>query len=91
METQVPRERARSPLRDPAPSEGRIYEFSSQEDSEADNTVKVASVVRALFPGAAQADSHIMLDRQGGDTITVHLGVAESTPARWSISTNSFR
>ena len=85
MEAQVPRECSRSPLHDPAPSEGRINEFSSQEDSVADDTV--ASVFRVLSPGAYH---HIMLDQQGGNTITVHLGAAESAPACRSISTDSF-
>ena len=40
MEAKVPRERSRSPLHDPAPSEGRIDVFSSQEDSAADETMK---------------------------------------------------
>ena len=53
MEAQVPRESLKSPLRDPVPSEDRITEFSSQEDSEANDTVKLASVVRALSPGIA--------------------------------------
>ena len=75
-------------MRNPVPSEDRIAEFSLQEDSEANNTVKVASVVCVLSPGAAQADCHIVLDRQDGDMITVLLGVEESTSR--SFSTDSF-
>ena len=89
MEAKVPREPSRSPLHDPAPTEGRIDEFSSQEDSAANDTVKVASVIRVLSPGVAQADHQIMLNQQGGDILTVHLGAAESTPACRSISTDS--
>ena len=48
MEANVPRECSRSPLRDATPREGRMDEFSSQEDSVDDETVKVASVVHAL-------------------------------------------
>ena len=66
MEVQVPREWLRSPLRDPAHSEDRIADFSLQEDSGPDEAVEVASVVRALSPGRAQADRHIVTDEQGG-------------------------
>ena len=58
-ETQLPRECSRSPLRDPSPGEARVTEFSSPEDSGPNTTVKVASVIHALPPGAVQADHHI--------------------------------
>ena len=51
--------------------------------------VKVASGVRTLSPGSAQADRHIVLDKRGGDTITIHLGSTDSKPACWSISVDS--
>ena len=41
-------------------------EFSSQEDSGPDSTVKVASVVHALSPGVAQVDRHIVLAERLG-------------------------
>ena len=79
--TEVPRERSRLPLHDPSPGETRVTEFSSQEDSGPDTTVKVASMVRVLSPGAAQADRHIVLAEHGDHTITVHLGATGGAPA----------
>ena len=79
-EAQVPSERSRSLLHDPSPSKARITDFSSEEESGPVAMVKVALVVCALSPGAAQADRHIVLDKRSGDIITIHLGVTESKP-----------
>ena len=84
MEAKAPREHSRSPLHDFSPKERTIDEFSSQEDSA---VVKVALVVWVLPPGAAQADCHIVLEKDGDDVLTIHLEVGESASANRSIST----
>ena len=67
-ELRLPRECWRLPLLDPSSGEIRVTEFSSLEDSGPDTMMRVASVVHALSPGAAQADRHIVLAEHGDDT-----------------------
>ena len=79
-DSEVLRECSRSPLCRPSPGKSRFTEFS-QEDSRPDMAVRVASVVRALSPGMAHTDRHIVLAEHGDTTLTVHLGATEEASA----------
>ena len=62
-------------------------EFSSQEDSVVDETIRVASLIRPLPSEAAQMDCYIILNQQGeNDVPMIHLEAAESAPASQSTS-----
>ena len=77
----VRRERSRSPLHKPSHDKTRFTDFSYQEDSDQNLKVKMASVVRMLSPGVAQADRHMVVTDHNDATVTVRLDEVEETPA----------
>ena len=87
-DNEVSRECSRSPLRDSSPGETRVTKFSSQEDSGPKTTLKVASVVRALSPGAAQTDCHAVFNEHSGDTLTLSLGATGEASVEYHAETD---
>ena len=82
VEAWAPRECSKSPLGSSSSRLRRSDDFSSQEDSVADVDGRLASVVRTLSPGAAQASSKIVLGKDSTDgLLTISLGAGDERSA----------
>ena len=78
VEAQTPRERSRSPLGRSTSRLRRSDDFSSQEESLANDDGKLASVVHELSPRAVQASHKIILPQDGTNgLLTISLGTGK--------------
>ena len=91
VEARTPRERSRSHL-DSSPSKmRRSDDFSSQEESLADRDGRLASVVRALSPRAAQANRKIILgEDEAGGLLTISLDTDDNHSASLAVPPSHF-
>ena len=81
--------RSRSPVRKPCHDQTKFKDLSSHKDSDQNSQRKMVSAIRALSPGAEQADRQVVISDSNDATITVSLKAAEEAPAPQASSVDS--